>query len=300
MKTLPKILVTGANGQLGKELKDRCSLYAGFEFVFLSKEDFPIHHFELARNFFKTIEPAYCINCAAYTAVDKAEEEKDLAFQVNGEAVGVLAAICKEYQTRFIHISTDYVFDGRSDVPYKEDFPANPLNVYGASKLEGEKQALQLNADTIILRTSWVYSPYGNNFVKTMMKLMVEKNEICVVNDQVGSPTYAGDLAEAIMSIISNRHPDSNRAAIDNQTAGVYHFSNDGVISWYEFATAIKNIMGSECVLQPVSTSEFPTVATRPAFSVMDKTKIQESFSIKLKDWTESLRSCIEKIKKAS
>lgn len=295
MKTLPKILVTGANGQLGKELKDRCSLYTGFEFVFLSKEDFPIHHFELARNFFKTIGPAYCINCAAYTAVDKAEEEKDLAFQVNAEAVGVLAAICKEYQTRFIHISTDYIFDGRSDVPYKEDFPANPLNVYGASKLEGEKQALQLNADTIILRASWVYSPYGRNFVKTMMKLMGEKNEICVVNDQVGSPTYAGDLAEAIMSIIGNR-----QWATGNKPAGVYHFSNDGVISWYEFAVAIKEIIGSECVLQPVSTAEFPTIATRPAFSVMDKTKIQETFGIKLKDWTESLRRCIEKIKNAS
>jgi len=295
MKTLPKILVTGANGQLGKELKDRCSLYPGFEFVFLSKEDFPIHHFELARNFFKTIEPAYCINCAAYTAVDKAEEEKDLAFQVNGEAVGVLAAICKQHQTRFIHISTDYIFDGRSDVPYKEDFPANPLNVYGTSKLEGEKQALQINADTIILRASWVYSPYGNNFVKTMMKLMGEKNEICVVNDQVGSPTYAGDLTEAIMHIIANC-----QLSIANWKPGIYHFSNDGVISWYEFAIAIKEITGSECVLQPVSTSEFPTVATRPAFSVMDKTKIQESFGIKLKDWTESLNNCIQKIKNAS
>lgn len=295
MKTLPKILVTGANGQLGKELKDRCSLYPGFEFVFLSKEDFPIHHFELARNFFKTLEPAYCINCAAYTAVDKAEEQKELAFQVNGEAVGVLAAICKEHKSRFIHISTDYIFDGMSDVPYKEDFPANPLNVYGASKLEGEKQALQLNADTIILRASWVYSPYGNNFVKTMMKLMGEKNEICVVNDQVGSPTYAGDLAEAIMSIIGN-----GQWAIGNQPAGVYHFSNDGVISWFEFASAIKEITGSNCVLQPVSTSEFPTVATRPAFSVMDKTKIQETFGIKLKDWKESLSKCIQKIKNAS
>ena len=295
MKTLPKILVTGANGQLGKELKDRCSLYPGFEFVFLSKEDFPIHHFELARNFFKTLEPAYCINCAAYTAVDKAEEEKDLAFQVNGEAVGVLAAICKDHTTTFIHISTDYIFDGMSDVPYKEDFPANPLNVYGASKLEGEKQALQLNADTIILRASWVYSPYGHNFVKTMMKLMGEKNEICVVNDQVGSPTYAGDLAETIMSIIGN-----GQLAIGNKPAGVYNFSNDGVISWYEFATAIKEITGSDCVLQPISTSEFPTAATRPAFSVMDKTKIQETFGIKLKDWKESLNKCIEKIKNAS
>src|SRR5688572_14777397 len=240
MKTLPKILVTGANGQLGKELKDRCSLYSGFEFVFLSKEDFPIHHFELARNFFKTIEPVYCINCAAYTAVDKAEEEKDLAFQVNGEAVGVLAAICKEHQTRFIHISTDYVFDGRSGVPYKEDFPVNPLNVYGASKLEGEKQALQLNVDSIILRASWVYSPYGSNFVKTMMKQMGEKNELCVVNDQVGSPTYAGDLAEAIMHIIANC-----QLSIANWKPGIYHFSNDGVISWYEFATALKAITGS-------------------------------------------------------
>jgi len=300
MKTLPKILVTGANGQLGKELKDTCSLYSGFEFVFLSKEDFPIHHFELARNFFKTLEPAYCINCAAYTAVDKAEEEKDLAFQVNGEAVGVLAAICKEHSTRFIHISTDYIFDGMSDVPYKEEFPANPLNVYGASKLEGEKQALQLNADIIILRASWVYSPYGNNFVKTMMKLMAEKNEICVVNDQVGSPTYAGDLAEAIMRIIANCHPDSNRESIVNWFPGIYNFSNNGVISWYEFAGAIREITGSDCELQPVSTSEFPTVATRPAYSVMDKTKIQETFGIKLKDWKESLSMCIQKIKNTS
>lgn len=281
-----KILVTGANGQLGKELQDISSLFPEFNFVFLSKEDLPIHHFELVRTYFNTLNPDYCINCAAYTAVDRAESEKELAFQVNGESVGVLAAVCKEHKTKFIHISTDYVFSGNATYPYSENFPTDPVNIYGASKLEGEKQAMQLNPDSVIIRTSWVYSSHGKNFVKTMLRLMNEKNEISVVNDQVGSPTYAADLAEAIMQIAGKWQP------------GIYNYSNDGVISWYEFALAIKEITGGTCKINPVSTTEYPTPARRPAYSVLDKTKIQKTFGIKLKNWKESLAACIAKIKR--
>ena len=287
----PKILVTGANGQLGKELKDLAGSYPAFDFIFLSRTDLPIHHFELVRNYFDTLQPAYCINCAAYTAVDRAEEEKDLAFQVNGEAVGVLAAICKKHNTKLVHISTDYVFDGRATIPYKEDSPANPQNVYGASKLEGEKQALQLNPDVLIIRTSWVYSSYGKNFVKTMMRLMQGANEINVVNDQKGSPTYAADLAEVIIILIADC-----QLSIDNWAPGIYHFSNDGVISWFDFANTIKEIADSDCKINPISTAEYPTPAARPAYSVLDKTKIQKTFRIELKDWKESLQSCIKKL----
>ena len=182
----PKILVTGANGQLGKELKQLAPSYSQFDFIFLSREDLPIHHFEMVRSYFKIYKPSFLINCAAYTAVDRAEQEKDLAMQVNAEAVGVLAAVCKENDCRFMHISTDYVFDGNATAPYKEDSPTNPQSVYGSSKLEGEKQAMQLNPDSIIIRTSWVYSEFGKNFVRTMMRLMSEKTEINVVSDQVG------------------------------------------------------------------------------------------------------------------
>jgi dTDP-4-dehydrorhamnose reductase len=280
---MEKILVTGSNGQLGKELKQIAGLFTGYEFIFLSREDMPIHHFELVRNFFKGSQPQYLINCAAYTAVDKAESEKDLAFQVNAEAVGVLAAICKEYQTKFIHISTDYVFDGTSTTPYRDDSPLNPQGVYGASKAAGEKQAMQFNPESIIIRTSWVYSEFGKNFVKTMMKLMNEKEEVSVVSDQVGSPTYAYDLAAAILRIIAS----------GKWVPGIYHFSNDGIINWYEFALAIKELTGSICRVKPITTAQYPTPAKRPAYSVLDKSKIQVTFGIKLKDWKESLQECI-------
>jgi dTDP-4-dehydrorhamnose reductase len=296
MNAKPKILVTGANGQLGKELKDISILYPQFDFIFLSRTDLPIHHFELVRTYFKTLHPDYCINCAAYTAVDRAEKEKDLAFQVNGEAVGVLAAICNEHNTKLIHISTDYVFDGTSNVPYKEDSPTNPQSVYGASKLEGEKQSIKFNPDTIIIRTSWVYSFYGKNFVKTMMRLMKEKNEINVVDDQVGSPTYAADLAEAIMLIIVNCHPDNYRESILNWVPGIYNFSNVGNISWYEFANAINEITGRSATIKPISTSEYPTAAKRPAYSVLSNSKIQKTFNLILKNWKTSLKSCIDKM----
>ena len=283
----PKILVTGTNGQLGKELKHLAPSYPQFDFIFLSKEDLPIHHFEMVRNYFKIYKPSFLINCAAYTAVDRAEQEKDLAMQINAEAVGVLAAVCKENDCRFVHISTDYVFDGNASALYTEERSTNPQSVYGSSKLEGEKQAMTLNPESIIIRTSWVYSEYGKNFVKTMMKLMNEKTEINVVNDQLGSPTYAADLAEVILKIIPKWTP------------GIYHFSNEGVISWYDFAVAIKEITASNCKINPIPTSAYPTPAKRPAYSVLDKTKIQQRFGIKLKNWKDSLAVCIQKIKKA-
>ena len=285
MSGKPKIVVTGGNGQLGRELQAISSSHPQFEFYFLTREDMPIDNFELIRNYFGTLKPAYCINCAAYTAVDRAESERDLAFQVNGEAVGVLAAICKEHNTKFVHISTDYIFNGEGTYPYTENFPTDPVNVYGASKLEGEKQAIGFNPDCIIIRTSWVYSSFGKNFVKTMMRLMNEKDEVRVVNDQVGSPTYAADLAEVILKIIPDWKP------------GIYNFSNEGIITWYEFAVAIKEIINCPCDVLPITTSGYPTPAKRPAYSVLDKTKIQETFGVRLKDWRESLRNCIAKIK---
>jgi len=287
-----KILVTGANGQLGKELREFSSLHTGLEFVFLSREDLPIHQFELVRKYFNTLKPAYCINCAAYTAVDKAESEKDLAFLINGEAVGVLAAICKEHNTKFIHISTDYVFNGKAASPYIESFPTDPINIYGASKLEGEKQAMELNPGSIIIRTSWIYSSFGKNFVKTMMQLMSEKDKIKVVNDQLGSPTNAADLAEIIFNIIGLCH-----LQIYDWTPGIYNFSNEGIISWYDFAKAIKAITNSPCDVKPISTTEYPTPAKRPAYSGLDKTKIQKTFGIKLKGWEASLKTCISNMK---
>ena len=286
MTARQKILVTGSNGQLGKELKKIASSFPQFDFVFLSREDLPIHHFEMVRSYFTGYHPQYVINCVAYTAVDRAEQEKDRVFHINSEAAGVLAAICKENHTKLIHISTDYVFDGTANVPYKEDSSTNPQSVYGASKLEGEKQVLQLNPDAIIIRTSWVYSEFGKNFVKTMLKLQQEKEEISVVNDQVGSPTYAADLAEVIIRIIASQKWE----------AGIYHYCNEGITSWYDFAVAIKEMTGSQCRIKPIPTEQYPTPAKRPAYSVLDKTKIEKAFNIRAKDWKESLATCLNNL----
>lgn len=286
MTALPTILVTGANGQLGKEMKQLESAYPGFRFIFLSREDMPVHHFELVRNVFKGYQPQYLVNCAAYTAVDKAESEKELAFQVNGEAVGVMAALCKEYGTKFIHISTDYVFDGNGTTPYATDAPTNPQSVYGASKLKGEQEAMQYNPESIIIRTSWVYSEFGKNFVKTMRKLMSEREELNVVSDQIGSPTYAADLAQMIMQIIAG----------GNWVPGMYHFSNSGVISWYDFAVAIRDLSGLQCRIQPIPSSQYPTPAKRPAYSVMDTSSIFSTFHATPRNWKDSLRDCLTKL----
>ncbi|MEO6219045.1 MAG: dTDP-4-dehydrorhamnose reductase [Ginsengibacter sp.] len=282
-----KILVTGSNGQLGMELKILSSSFQQFDFIFVSKEDLPIHQSETVRNYFKEHHPHYLINCAAYTAVDKAEIEKDIAFHVNAEAVELLSLVCKEHHTSFIHISSDYVFDGTATTPYKEDSPTNPQSVYGASKLAGEKLAIQHNSDSIIIRTSWVYSEFGKNFVKTMLKLMSERDEINVVSDQMGSPTYAADLAEGIMKIIDG----------GNWQPGIYNFSNVGVISWFDFAVAISNATSLTCKVNPIPTSQYPTPAKRPAWSVLDKTKIQQTFDIKPTDWKQSLLVCLSRLK---
>lgn len=284
-----KILVTGANGQLGLELKQLASSYPLFEFIFTTREELPLDDLNVISQFIAKRQPQYFINCAAYTAVDKAESEKELAYKVNAEAPGIIAKACKENNVQLIHISTDYVFNGNGISPYNEDDKTDPVNLYGASKLEGEKQVMQNDPSAIIIRTAWVYSEFGKNFVKTMLRLMAEKEQIGVVGDQSGTPTYAADLAEAILHIISSQQ----------WTPGIYHFSNDGQITWYDFAVAIRNLSGSICKVNSISTSQYPTPAKRPSYSVLDKTKIKSTFQLPGKDWKASLAVCLDKIKNA-
>lgn len=280
------ILVTGANGQLGKEMQVIAVNFPSYNFLFVTREELQIDNAEAVTKYFETHSIDVCVNCAAYTAVDKAETETEKAFLINGDAVGNLALLCKEKNALFIHISTDYVFDGTATTPYKEDHLVNPIGVYGASKLKGEELAMQNNSASIIIRTSWVYSSFGNNFVKTMLRLMKEKESINVVEDQQGCPTYAADLAAGIMDIISGTKMEP----------GIYNFSNHGVINWYQFALAIKELSGSKCVVNPIPSSQYPTPAKRPAYSVMDTTKIRETFNVVIPEWKESLRKCIELI----
>ncbi len=287
MSNTPKILVTGANGQLGNELKQLSVNYPQFDFTFLNRDELPLNDIEKIESYFKEHQYDFLINCAAYTAVDKAESEKELAFSINATAVGKLAAICSKSNTKFIHLSTDYVFDGKANVPYKETDATNPQSVYGASKLEGERLVMNENSDSIIIRTSWVYSAFGKNFVKTMLRLFQEKEEINVVNDQFGSPTYARDLAKAIMQIITS----------GQWYHGIFNFSNNGIISWFDFANAIKRISGSNCKINPIPTSSYSTPAKRPAWSVLEKSKIQQHFGIQFRNWEESLAECIKEIK---
>jgi dTDP-4-dehydrorhamnose reductase len=283
-----KIVVTGAGGQLGRELQVASANYSQFEFIFLTKEDLSINDSTSVANFFLKARPAFCINCAAYTAVDKAEQEREKAFLINAVAVGIIAAACKPLNVKLIHISTDYVFDGNSATPLKEDDAVSPINIYGESKLKGEELAFINNDQTIVIRTSWVYSEFGNNFVKTMMRLMREKESINVIDDQIGSPTYAADLANAILHIISG----------EKFIPGIYNFSNDGKISWYEFATVIKELTGSSCKINPIPTSQYLTAAKRPHFSLLDKKKIKETYNVEINDWKKSLSVCIQNLVK--
>jgi dTDP-4-dehydrorhamnose reductase len=278
----PTILVTGQNGQLGNELKILSAQYAQFDYVFTDVLELDIANAEKVTDFFGRYKPSICINAAAYTAVDKAETEKELALKINAEAVGNLAENCAKINARFIHISTDYVFDGTASTPYTEDHPVSPVNFYGESKLRGEKIALEKLPSTVIIRTSWVYSFFGHNFVKTMIRLMKERENINVINDQVGSPTYAADLASAIMQMSLKK----------KVAGGIYHFSNEGIISWFDFAIAIRDLAGLQCEVRPIDTSGYPTPAKRPAYSAMKKEKIK-ALGVELKDWRESLQICI-------
>lgn len=290
----PVILVTGANGQLGKELRELAVIHDNFSFVFAAREELSIQDAAAVQSFFAHHQPAFCINCAAYTAVDKAETDAENAYAVNATAPGILAAACRDAGAKFIHISTDYVFDGQSPVPYKEDSPVKPLNTYGASKLKGEELCMQQNPDAVIIRTAWVYSAFGSNFVKTMMRLMKDRPTINVVSDQVGAPTYAADLAGCIMEIILNAL--NLKPAARKWTPGIYHYSNQGRISWYEFAEAIKELTHSNCQVNPIPTSQYPTPAKRPAFSLLDTHKIRETFGCEIPDWKDGLERCLQKI----
>lgn len=285
------ILVTGANGQLASEIKNISSNFPGYHFIFTTKEELPIEDVNAVNAFFEKNQIHYCINCAAYTAVDKAESDKENAYKINGDAVAILAAVCSAHQTKFIHISTDYVYDGSKETVLKEDDAVAPLNVYGWSKLKGEELALNKNPSTIIIRTSWVYSAFGNNFVKTMLRLFREKEEINVVADQYGSPTYAADLAEIIIHLIDEMEAGKN-------FSGIFNYSNEGVINWYEFSLAIKEITNSKCRINPIPSSSYKTPATRPQYSVLDKSKIKTTANIAIPFWKDSLQKCIARLEK--
>lgn len=281
------ILVTGANGQLGSEIRNISTRYTGYRFLFTTKDTLAIEDSEAVNNFFEKNRIHYCINCAAYTAVDKAETEQDRAFLINGDAVGILAAVCQAHHAQFIHISTDYVYDGKKEIALKEEDAVAPLNVYGWSKLKGEELALNKNPSSIIIRTSWVYSSYGNNFVKTMLRLFREKDEINVVADQFGSPTYAADLAATILQCIVQMEGGEN-------LQGIFNYSNEGVVNWYQFAMAIKEMVNSNCRVNPIPSSSYKTPATRPQYSVLNTSKIKELVHLEIPFWKDSLQKCLD------
>jgi dTDP-4-dehydrorhamnose reductase len=283
-----RVAVTGSSGQLGNEFIRIAGNHPGYHFLFLTRENFPLDHKEKMTAWLKGNPVDIFIHCAAYTAVDKAESEKEKAFMLNGSATGLIASVLSETAAKLIYISTDYVFDGKSAIPLTEEAKPNPINVYGASKLEGEKLALQNNPLTQVIRTSWVYSTHGNNFVKTMIRLMKERNSINVVDDQIGSPTYAADLAEAIMQML-----ESNLFI-----PGIYHYSNEGETSWFSFAEEIRRQTGSHCEVVPIPSSGFPTPAKRPAYSLLDKTKIKKDYGLSIPAWRSSLAVCIDLLKK--
>jgi dTDP-4-dehydrorhamnose reductase len=283
---MKKVLVTGANGQLGSEIKVLASNYKNFEFLFTDIADFPLDDSDVICNNFKKINPDVVINCAAYTAVDKAEDDTVLADKINHLAIATLAKLCKESEAKLIHISTDYVFDGNSPIAYKEEDIPNPQNVYGATKLLGEKACQTSCPESIIIRTAWVYSEFGNNFVKTMLRLMNERDSLNVVNDQVGSPTYAADLAQVILTILDSGEWES----------GMYHYSNAGQISWFDFATDIKVIAGLTCDISGIPASNYPTPAQRPAYSLLDKSKIEKTYGIIVPHYRKSLEVMMSKL----
>ena len=281
---MPNVLVTGSKGQLGSEIKELSTSYQN-NYFFTDREELDITNEEAIKVFITTNDIDTIINCAAYTAVDKAEEDENNADKINHVAVSYMAQISKEKNIKLIHVSTDYVFDGTNHKPYIETDITHPNGVYGKTKLEGEKTLIEINPkNTIIIRTSWVYSSFGNNFVKTMLRLGKERDELGVIFDQVGTPTHARDLAKTILEILPK---------IDNESVEVYHYSNEGVLSWYDFAKEIMAMAKLDCQINPIETKAYPTPATRPHYSLLNKLKIKEHFNITIPYWKDSLDECL-------
>ena len=288
------ILVTGAKGQLGQEIKMASKHHFGYEYIYTDIDDLDLTDPDETSRIIEETRPDWILNCAAYNLVDKAESDFDEALRINSMAVNNIVSVIRDTPVYLIHFSTDYVYNGTGQQPFSEYSIPAPVNAYGRSKLEGEKNALH-HPWTMVIRTSWLYSEFGNNFVKTMLKLSKERTELKVVNDQTGTPTYASDLANTVLGIIEN--------IIRQQIAfngGIYNYSNEGSCTWYDFAAAIFEYAGIDCKVIPVSSEEFNSEAERPSFSVMNKNKIRENYDISIPDWRESLRLCIHKIKKHS
>jgi dTDP-4-dehydrorhamnose reductase len=285
------VKITGANGQLGREIQAKKETLKGAEFYFTDIDELDITDRKEVKSIISEIKPAYLINCAAYTAVDRAEEDADNAYAVNATAVeNIVKAASNVPWMKLIHISTDFVFDGKSRSPYKEDSSPAPQSVYGKSKQRGEEFALSYPR-SIIIRTSWLYSEYGGNFVKTVLRLAGERDEIKVVNDQTGTPTWASDLASALLGIVDQTVKDGNK-----YHAGIYHYSNEGQCTWYEFAGEIKRLKGLGIIINPVSTAEFPLPAKRPGYSVLCLDKIKNTYNIEIPSWQNSLENCLTRI----
>lgn len=283
------VLVTGCNGQLGSELKrlSKDSRFSFCRFLFVDIDVLDICNEAEVQNYMKQNKVDVVVNCAAYTAVDKAESDTKSAFAVNREGVSILAEACVECNAYMIHVSTDYVFDGTAHEPYKETDKVNPIGVYGLSKRAGEEAMAAKGVRGMIVRTAWLYSAFGNNFVKTMLRLGSERKEVMVVADQYGSPTWAADLAEAIMTILLQTDFTAKEGL------EIYHYTNEGACTWYEFASAIMHLAGRNCKVQPISTAEYPTSCRRPAYSVLDKTKIKQTYNLHIPEWDESLQKML-------
>jgi dTDP-4-dehydrorhamnose reductase len=283
-----KVLVIGSKGQLGSEIQRIAQNYSGYDFLFHDIDTLNLANKNAVKDFFDHYSLDYVINCAAYTAVDKAENDQEAAFLINHQAVANLSQLCKEHDCRLVQVSTDYVFDGKNWKPYTEKDIPNPVTIYGKSKLEGEKELINNDAG-IIVRTSWLYSVYGNNFVKTILKLAKERDQLNVVADQVGSPTNAKDLAHAILQIIE-KNPELS--------TDIIHCSNEGVCSWYDFASEIISLSSFKCKINPIETKDYPTPAQRPFYSVLSKTKMKQKFNVKTHYWKKSLENSFDEIGK--
>ena len=283
-----KILITGAKGQLGNELKLLGKKYPDFQFTFTDVEELDITDMQAVSAFFDKLHPDVIVNCAAYTAVDKAEQEPDLALKINALAVRNLSNACGEFNALLIHISTDYIFNGKGYRPYVETDTPEPVSSYARSKYAGETQMLSSCRNGIILRTSWLYSAFGNNFVKTILKYGKERGNLNVVYDQIGCPSYAKDLAAAILEIIPK--------LTDHEGVEIFHYTNEGVASWYDFAKAIIEFSGIKCLINPVETKDYPLPAERPFYSVLNKAKFKERFGIEIPYWRDSLEDCINRL----